>query len=389
MNQLTVEQRVRVAAALADGVSMRGVERLTGATRKTVGSLLLRLGDGCALLHASMMRDLTADVIECDEVWAFVGVKEGHRGERHPEEFGDAYTYVAIDATSRTVISHLTDKRTTAAATAFTRDIRARVLGRPQITTDGLLSYEAAIEDAFGTRVHYAKNLKTYALDESGGASRDDVRYSRGRCVASQKVTMVGSPDPARVTTAHVERNNLTSRMWCRRLTRLTTCFSRRLVFLRSAMAWHFAVYNFVRVSAALRVTPAMQLGVTDHVWSMEELVTAALEAPRGEPPAVPPPTPPSTAAEAGAVIRAERRRERRQTARSHERAEHAMREAREPRATAAAPTWSQGRFDLAGEREPIADENEREGRDDGAGGIAPRELPEPPDAASDFRWMW
>lgn len=371
---LNMDQRVRIAAALADGVSMRGVERMTNVTRKTVGSVLLSLGEGATLVHGARMNDLTADVLEFDEVWAYVGVKEGHRGEEHPEEFGDAYTFVALDATSRAVISHLTDKRTPAAADAFARDVRARVLGAPQITTDGLKSYIEAIERAFGSRVHYAQNLKTYAVDESGGASRDDVRYSRGRCVASQKRTISGTPDERHVTTAHIERNNLTTRMWCRRLTRLTTCFSRRLVFLRAAMAWHFAVYNFARICASLRVTPAMQLGVTDHVWSMEELVEASLSAlgpggSEGVALAVAP-----TAAMTPGVHRIAARRS-------------AARRAKAARVIVPeAPPNEAPPNESPPSEAPDAERDVPEVMDE----IAQVDtFPPPPDAASDFRWLW
>lgn len=366
MNTLSLEQRVRVAAALADGVAMRGVERLTGVARQTVGLFLLTLGDGCALVHAAHMHGLPSDVVEVDEVWAFVGTKESRRDEFHPAEFGDAYTFVALDATHRAVVSHVTDKRTSAAARVFAADVRARVPGKPLLVSDGFIGYRDAIESAFGTKVHYAQNLKTYASDEAGGASRDDVRYSRGRCIASQKIPVFGSPDEGKITTAHVERSNLTTRMWCRRLTRLTSCFSRRLVYLRAALALHFAVYNFVRVHSALRVTPAMQLGVTDHVWSMQELVAASLDALGRPPPAAPPPVPPTPGLEAGARARSARKRAERRASKPPVRepgtpTETSRDEADETNATAD-PPWT----------------------------VAVRDtFPVPPDPKSDFRWMW
>jgi IS1 family transposase len=389
MSSLPLTTRVRVAAALADGVSMRGVERLTGVTVKTIGTFLLTLGEGCSLVHAAHMQNLTSDVLELDEVWTFVSVKNGHLRDEHPHEFGDAYTFVALDSTSRAVVSYLTDKRTAAATIAFAQDIRDRVTGKPQLTTDGWISYTDAIEKAFGTRVHYAKNLKTYALDEANGASRDDVRYSRGRCIASQKIPVIGSPDESKITTAHVERNNLTTRLWCRRMTRLTNGFSRRLVFLRAALALHFAVYNFCRVHAALRVTPAMQLGVTDHVWSMEELVTAALAAHDDAPPLVPPPVPPTPATEAGARVRAEKRAAMR-------------REARVAATTAPMSSTHATSATMAtvSHRHAAAPRVTHAGAPDGdvqltlnlpapGSETAPRGASEPADAATDFRWMW
>ena len=386
MSTLALETRVRVAAALADGVSMRGVERLTGVTVKTIGSFLLTLGEGCSLVHAAHMQNLTSDVLELDEVWAFVSKKQGHLSDDDPEEFGEAYTFVAQCTTSRAVVSHLTDKRSAEAATRFAADIRARVLGVPQLSSDGFKAYPDAIEKAFGTRVHYAKNLKTYANDEAGGASRDDVRYSRGRCIASQKIQVIGSPDESKVTTAHIERNNLTTRMWCRRLTRLTTCFSRRLVFLRAALALHFAAYNFVKVHAALRVTPAMQLGVTDHVWSMEELVTAALAAHDEAPPSVPPPVPPTPSTEAGARVRAAKRAAARREARTVVTAEP-MDSLRSPSATVSLRRAEAPRVIYA--EAPEADPQLTLNLPAPGAETSPRDLSEPADAAMDFRGMW
>lgn len=186
---------------------------------------------------------------------------------------------------------HRVDKRSTEAAHAFARELRGRVIGAPQITSDGLKAYVEAIEAAFGSRVQFAQILKTYAKDEASGASRDDVRYSRGRVTRSVKRVVIGAPDEAKIGTSYIERSNLTIRMGQRRFTRLTNAFSKRLEHLRAAVALHFAFYNFCRVHMTLRVTPAMEAGLTDHVWSVEELVTeayAALESP--PPPPLPPP---------------------------------------------------------------------------------------------------
>jgi hypothetical protein len=177
---------------------------------------------------------------------------------------------------------------------AFATELRARVVGAPQITTDGHKAYLEAIERAFGARVRYAQILKEYRGDEAGGASRDDVRYSRGRVKRSVKRIILGAPDETRISTSYVERSNLTTRMGMRRFTRLTNAFSKRLENLRAAVALHFAHYNLCRVHQTLRVTPAMEAGVTDRVWSLDELVTAALDAPE-PPPLAPPEAPPSS----------------------------------------------------------------------------------------------
>ena len=290
MKVLPMGERVRVVSALVEGTSLRATERMTGVSRPTVTDLLLRVGDGCRCVLDERMRDLHCDVLELDEVWTFIHKKEGHLVEGDPAEWGDQYTWVALDARTKLVPVHRVEKRTTEAANAFAAELRARVLGAPQITTDGLKAYVEAIEAAFGTRVHYAQILKTYAVDEAGGASRDDVRYSRGRVVRSVKRRVIGTPDDAKISTSFVERSNLTMRMSQRRFTRLTNAFSKKLDHLRAAVALHFGYYNFCRVHMTLRVTPAMEAGLTDHVWSVEELIVAALDAYEA-PPA--PPLPP------------------------------------------------------------------------------------------------
>ena len=288
MNVLPMGERVRVVSALVDGCSLRATERMTGVSRPTVTDLLLRVGEGCRGVIDERMRELHCDVLELDEVWSFVGCKEAHRDEDHPDEYGDQYTWVALDARTKIVPCFRVDKRTSAAANAFAADLRGRVLGAPQITTDGFKPYVEAIEAAFGTRVNYAQILKTYQSDEAGGASRDDVRYSRGRVVRSVKRVVTGKPNEANVSTSYVERSNLTMRMSQRRFTRLTNAFSKKLDNLRAAVALHFGYYNFCRVHLTLRVTPAMEAGITDHVWSVEELIAAALEAYEA-PPSLPP----------------------------------------------------------------------------------------------------
>ena len=284
-NVLPMGERVRVVSALVEGTSLRATERLTGVFRQAITNLLLSVGDGCRSLLDERMRDLHCDVLELDEVWTFVGCKEAHRDESDPPEYGDAYTWVALDARTKIVPCFRVEKRTAAAANAFAADLRARVLGKPQITTDGFKPYVEAIEAAFGSRVDYAQILKTYQSDEAGGASRDEVRYSRGRVVRSVKRTVTGTPDEDNISTSYVERSNLTLRMGQRRFTRLTNAFSKKVENLRAAVALHFGHYNFCRVHMTLRVTPAMEAGLTDHVWSVEELISEALAAYEAPPP--------------------------------------------------------------------------------------------------------
>lgn len=291
MNVLSQDERVRVVSALTEGNSLRATERMTGVSRPAIARLLLLAGDGCRRLHDTMMRELRSDVLELDELWCFVGKKEARVQPEDPPEFGDAYTWVALDAVTKLVPAYRVSKRTANDARAFAFDLRARVIGAPQISTDGFKPYLEAIEAAFGSRVNYAQVIKTYRADEAGGASRDQVRYSRGRVERCHKRVVVGAPDLDRASTSYAERNNLTTRMHVRRFTRLTNGFSKRVLYLEAAVSLHFAAYNLCRVHERLRVTPAMQAGVTDRVWSLAELLDAALTAPEPPPwPSMPPP---------------------------------------------------------------------------------------------------
>lgn len=287
MNVLSNDERVRVVSALTEGNSLRATERMTGVCRPAIARLLLLAGDGCRKLHDTLMREVRSDVLELDELWCFVAKKEARVKPEDPPEFGDAYTWVALDAVTKLVPAYRVAKRTALDARAFAFDLRARVVGAPQISTDGFKPYLEAIEAAFGSRVNYAQVLKTYRSDEAGGASRDEVRYSRGRVTRCVKRVVSGAPEMDRVSTSYAERNNLTTRMHIRRFTRLTNGFSKRVLYLEAAVSLHFAAYNFCRVHQTLRVTPAMQAGVTDRVWSLAELLDAALTAP--EPPPWPP----------------------------------------------------------------------------------------------------
>lgn len=264
---------MRAISVLAEGASVRATTRLVGLHKTTALSLLVEVGEGCKRLHDAIVRDLTADVMELDEVWTFVGCKEAHRNEKHPDDWGDAYTFLALDARTRLIVAYRTDRRSVEATNAFAADLRAKVLGRPQITTDGFIPYLDAIERAFGDRVHYAQILKTYwGMDQPEG----DVRYSRGRVVRSVKRPIRGAPADDKISTSYVERQNWTIRTQQRRFTRLANGFSRKVENLRAAVALYAAHYNFVKVHKTLRVTPAMEMGLTDHVWSVEELVAAA-----------------------------------------------------------------------------------------------------------------
>lgn len=292
-NVLPFEARVRIASALVEGVSIRGTERLTGVTKKTVQKFGVDLGEGCRRLHDRLVRGLSSSLIECDEIFGYVAKKE-HRVDREkdPEEWGDAYTWVALDANSKLAIAYLTGKRDGAAAKSFMLDVRSRLLCRAQITSDGLGVYVEAVEGAFSRYgVDFGQVVKQYR----GGDQRVDRRYEPARETHFiQKTAVFGDPREDKMSTSFVERQNLTMRMHMRRLTRLTNAFSKKIDNLSAAVALHFMWYNFCRMHETIRCTPAMASGLTDHVWDMPELVAAALAEPAAKPvPLAPMPTPP------------------------------------------------------------------------------------------------
>jgi IS1 family transposase len=291
MNVLPFETQVRVIAALTEGCSIRSVERLIEVHRDSVMRLGVRVGEGCARLHDRMMRDLQVNVIELDEQWDFIGKKERHVAQGDPAECGDVWLFVALSATHKAVLSYVVGKRTAENTQALTMDLRARILNRPQITSDGYAPYIGAVEAAFGVDVDFAQLTKKYVGDSTFQDAAH--RYSPGHVTGVDKVVIRGLPDSEKISTSYVERFNLSSRMQMRRFTRLTNAFSKKLENHRAAVALWVAFYNLCRVHETLRCTPAMALGVTDHVWSIAELVRAALE-PSDVPP-LPRPTPKTT----------------------------------------------------------------------------------------------
>jgi IS1 family transposase len=277
VNVLPFQVRIRIASMVVEGQSLRAISRLTGVHRDTIGRWLTDAGEACNRVHDTLVRDIRPMFIQFDEQWSFVGKKQGHLLEGDSEEFGDWYTFVALDASSKLVIAYRVDKRTSVATCAFAMDVKERVLGKPQITTDGFVAYPDAIEEAFGVDVHYATAVKRYEGDDIGGGEAAR-RYSPGRLRAIEKTTVMGRPIEEHVSTSYVERFNLNTRMNSRRFTRLTNAFSKRVRPLRAGVALTFVWYNFGRVHGTLRVTPAMEAGLTDHAWSMEELLSVAME---------------------------------------------------------------------------------------------------------------
>jgi len=272
-NNLNPEKQAVAIRALAEGSSIRSVERMTGIHRDTIMRAGLRVGEGCAKLMDAKMRSLNCRVIQMDEIWGFVGKKQrfATQGERR-EGMGDAWTFVAIDAESRMVPCFFVGKRDSYHANCFVEDLASRLNERAQISSDGLVAYVDAVERGFGGEVDYGQVIKIY----SESNLTEQRRYSPPECVAVRKLVISGQPDRGLISTSYVERQNLTMRMHCRRLTRLTNAFSKKLENFKAAVALHFGYYNFVRVHRSLRMTPAMAGGVTNHIWTVEELMEAA-----------------------------------------------------------------------------------------------------------------
>jgi len=254
----------------------------------------LRVGEGCERLHDKYMRDLNVPVLEADELWAFVGKKQGNRKPEDSYELGDSYTFLGIDATNKAIVSFVVGKRDGACADTFVADLRKRIVNRPQISTDGFRPYVEAIDRAFGSAVDYVQIVKEYKSTAAANAPAKR-RYSPSRIINSTRTVICGDPDMRRASTSYVERTNLSVRMATKRFARLTLAHSKKLRNHCAAVALFVAHFNFCRVHDTLRMTPAMALGVTDHVWSIGELIEQALATePEPEAPITPPSGPSS-----------------------------------------------------------------------------------------------
>lgn len=270
-NKLPKEKQIMAISALAEGNSIRSIERMTGIHRDTIMRLGARVGNKCQEILDTELRDLTCKRVQVDEMWGFVGKKNKNANKLDRNEgLGDVWTWVAIDADTKLVPCFKIGKRTQIDAIDFITDLSARVKNRVQISSDALSAYQEAIFQGFGNDVDYGQIVKTYSTSETQG------RYSPPVVVAAKKKSLIGSPDQKHISTSYVERQNLTMRMHCRRLTRLTNAFSKKLENFQAAIALHFAYYNFVKNHSSLKCTPAMAAGVSDGFWSVEELVEMA-----------------------------------------------------------------------------------------------------------------
>lgn len=270
MNRLTIEKRVQVILALVEGNSLRSTVRMTGTAMNTIQKLLADLGTACMEYQDKAMRNLTCKHIQCDEIWQFCYAKDKNvpADKRGIFGFGDVWTWVALDADTKLVPSFTIGTRGAQTAKRFMDDLASRLANRVQLTTDGHRAYLEAVEGAFGSGIDYAMLVKLYGNDRAGEA-----RYSPAECIGCREIGVTGRPDPKHISTSFVERQNLTMRMSMRRFTRLTNGFSKKVDNLYYSVALDYMWYNFARVHKTLRVTPAMEAGIADHVWTIEEIV--------------------------------------------------------------------------------------------------------------------
>jgi IS1 family transposase len=269
MNRLSTEDRARILHLLCEGMSIRAITRLTGASKNTVTKLLIDAGKACAAYHDANVRAVPAKRVQVDEIWSFTYAKQKNvaTAKAAPEAAGDTWTWTAIDADSKLIVSYLVGGRDAEYAMWFMDDLASRLNNRVQLTSDGHKAYLQAVEGAFGCDVDYAQLVKMY-----GPTIAAPGRYSPAECTGAKKVPVMGSPDYADVSTSYVERQNLTMRMHMRRFTRLTNAFSKKVENHAHAVALHMMYYNFVRIHKTLRVTPAMAAGVSDRLWEIGDI---------------------------------------------------------------------------------------------------------------------
>lgn len=274
MNRLPIEKRAQIIGMLVEGNSMRAVSRMADCSINTVTKLLEEVGFACNLYQAEHLRNLNCKRIQCDEIWGFCYSKEKNvaPADKGVLGHGDVWTWCALDADTKLMVSYLVGKRDADYALTFMTDVASRLAHRVQLTTDGHKPYLYAVEGAFGMDVDYAMLVKNYGAPSTNEARR----YSPAHLISADRVLITGNPEFAKVSTSHVERQNLTMRMSMRRLTRLTNGFSKKVENLEHAVSLHFMHYNFARVHKTLRVTPAMEAGIADHVWTLEEIASLA-----------------------------------------------------------------------------------------------------------------
>ncbi len=272
MNRLIRDKQAQVIAALVEGNSIRATVRMTGVSKDAIARLLVSIGRASATYQDRVFRNLKCKRIQCDEAWSFVWAKDKNLppSKRGQFGYGSVWTWVAIDADTKLVPCFLVGNRDATSASMFIADLASRLSNRVQLTTDGLKVYLEAVEGAFGCEIDYAMLVKLYGTDPQ----EDEKRYSPAVCIGCHKEIIMGDPEAKHVSTSYSERQNLTMRMQMRRFTRLTNAFSKKVDNLAYSVAIHYMHYNFCRIHQTLRVTPAMEAGVTDHLWTVHEMLS-------------------------------------------------------------------------------------------------------------------
>jgi IS1 family transposase len=270
MNKLSIDRRARIIGCLVEGNSLRATARMTDSAKNTVVKLLVELGRACVEYQDKTLRNLKCKRVQCDELWGFCYAKAKNVPEDKKGQFGygDVWTWTAICADSKLIPSWLVGNRDAETACIFMEDLASRFAHRVQLTTDGHRAYLEAVEGAFGADIDYAMLIKLYGEITPEGQRK----YSPAECIGCKTEIITGNPDSKHISTSYAERQNLTMRMSMRRFTRLTNGFSKKVENLAHAVSLYFMYYNFARIHQTLRVTPAMEAGVSDHVWSLEEI---------------------------------------------------------------------------------------------------------------------
>jgi IS1 family transposase len=268
MNRLPLQKRAQILGLLVEGNSLRSISRVCDVSINTVTKLLVDVAAAAMEYHDKNVRNVRVRRLQCDEIWCFVGAKAKNvTPEQKQAGWGDVWTWTGIDADTKLCVGYLVGGRDAGWAREFMDDCASRINGRVQITTDGHRAYLEAVEGAFGGDADFATLQKIY-----GASMEPETRYSPARCIGCDMKVVRGNPDPNHVSTSYVERQNLTMRMSMRRFTRLTNGFSKKIENHIAAVAIHFIHYNFARIHKTLRITPAMAAGLSDHVWSLEEI---------------------------------------------------------------------------------------------------------------------
>lgn len=270
MNKIPTAKRVQILSMLCEGSSMRSVSRVVDVSINTVSKLLAEAGEACAAFHHETVRNVPAKRVQCDEIWSFVHAKQRNvaGAKAAPDGAGDIWTWTALDADSKLIVSYLIGGRDAGYAHEFMQDVAGRLTSRVQLTTDGHRPYLDAVEGAFGADVDYAQLVKLY-----GETPHPPGRYSPAQCIGARKERIEGRPDPAHVSTSYVERHNLTMRMQMKRFGRLTNAFSKKAEAHYHMVALYTVWYNFVKMHRTLKMTPALAAGVSQTLWSMDDLV--------------------------------------------------------------------------------------------------------------------